>query len=97
MVRYAHEVIKRPFLPSDLLAHGIPNGPVIRRLHLPERRKKEEEGAENDANAAAEKSQEEMDDEKEPLEIDATPIMRDSYNMVCYGLPNLVVTQLTKL
>ncbi len=78
---------------SDLLAKGLTTGQSLRYLAMPYRRPKDGETPDNGKNNSAANPEE----EKELPEQDPeTQMTRQWYNMVCYGLPNLMVTQTSK-
>ena len=96
---------------SDLLTRGRSTGQAVHMLHNPLKRKAEEaaeaeaaaldpkaqghdaksEAPESEA-ATAEDGASQLEDED-----DESGIKRETYNMVCYGLPNLLITQIGKV
>lgn len=99
------DLIRKPsiwFL-SDLLEAGKSTGETTRLIFTPYRRKSEEEA--NVESSEVKKSsdnstdQEESESHRSQEVMDRTqaeePVAQMSwYNLVCYGMPNLVVTQL---
>ena len=85
---------------SDLLAGGLTTGQSMRLQHCPYRRKVETEEDEDQAPGGAGSGPEaspELEPENQEPEVVTEPdnrLYRHWYNMVCYGLPNLMVTLL---
>ena len=95
----------------DLLEKGKTSGQTVRRLFTPHQRYMEEKEAEDTQDEAAsqgkgqsesgsgqDKEEGHMTDEPDQLDEmeERFKMKRGWYNMVCYGLPNLMVTQLSK-
>lgn len=94
------------YLLLDLLEKGLTTGQASRLMFTPFRRKspEEEENAEETGSQVKDQPEgepEEKENETAEGEGQVQPeekleMKRGWFNMVCYGLPNLIVTQLSK-
>ena len=96
--------IQNIIYPADLLAGGLTTGQAVRLLIAPQQRKKPETEEAAQAKVEENKDKEEgdeddkkEDDDKLVKDEEPTNIKRNQFNMICYGLPNMMVTQLSKI
>ena len=88
---------------KDLLANGLTIGQTVRLLHIPYRRPKpeEEETGEEVENQSKTETEKEKGDESTELANQSKESEKPVpsymwYNMVTYGAPNMLVTQVSK-
>ena len=88
---------------KDLLAHGKTSGETVRLLFTPFRRKRDEaegageaKGQSNDPKVAGTEASQDAEGLGDRGQAEIATVNQSWYNMVCYGLPNLMVTQLSK-
>jgi hypothetical protein len=81
------------FIISDVLAKGLMTGQSERMLFTPYRRKSDEPEEEKVKDETEVKGDTE---EQEPEPVEEPQMTHEWFNMVCYGLPNLLVMQLGK-
>ena len=98
-------ILKSKFFCADLLAKGRSTGQTVRYLFNPDKRRRDEQAEQDALNPPEDKpaspggEQEEGDGKEEEgckPEEPKEPA-RQCFNMVCYGLPNLIVTQIGKV